>query len=176
MKKIRRKVVRNMTGVTGAIVWLIVSAVFFLIEGVTIQLVSTWFAVGSLFAMMTAFIGAPFWVQLLIFLVTSIAVLIIGRPLLMERIKPRKVPTNSDRVIGQIGIVQEQIDNMSQTGRIHVDGLDWTARSLQGEIIPVGEKVIVRHIEGVKLIVQMLRKPVKQEPVPTPLSVQQEEE
>lgn len=142
-----------MTGGLGAIVWLIIAVVLCVIEGATIQLVCVWFACGSLFAMLASFIGAPVWLQMLIFLVSSIAVLIVGRPILLEKIKPKREATNADRVVGQVGLVLEEIDNLRQTGRVSANGLDWSARSEGGERIPEGTQVVVRRIEGVKLIV-----------------------
>lgn len=152
----------------GAIFWLILAAALFIIEGATVQLVCIWFAIGSLFAMLAAFVGAPVWLQLLICAVSSLAVLIVGRPLLLDRITPKKSATNADRVIGQPGIVLEEIDNIRQTGRVSANGLDWSARSETGEIFQKGETVLVTQIEGVKLIVRPFSyaepQPAEQEP------------
>jgi len=146
-----------MIGVYGAIFWLVIAVIFFVIEGLTVQMVCIWFAAGAVFAMLAAFVEMHFWVQMLIFLVTSILVLVIGRPLLVDKIKPKKVATNADRVIGQVGVVLEQIDNLEQTGRVSANGLIWTARSEFGSIIPVQSKVLVKYIDGVKLIVEPIQ-------------------
>jgi len=146
-----------MTGGSGAVFWLVLSVVLFVIEGTTVQLVCIWFAVGALFAMLASFVGAPVWLQLLIFLISSIGVLIVGRPFLMDKLVRRREPTNADRVIGQVGIVLEQVDNVEQTGRVSANGLDWTARSERGEIISEKSRVLVKYIDGVKLIVEPIR-------------------
>ncbi len=146
-----------MTGFIGAIFWLVVSIVMFVVESVTVQLVTIWFAFGALFALIASFLGAPFWLQLLVFLFSSIAVLVVGRPVLAQKIGPRKHATNADRVIGQIGIVLETIDNINQTGRVSANGLDWSARSYSGEVIPEKARVLVHQIDGVKLIVERLQ-------------------
>jgi len=146
-----------MTGGSGAVFWLVLSVVLFVIEGTTVQLVCIWFAAGALFAMLASFVGAPVWLQLLIFLISSIGVLIVGRPFLMDKLVRRREPTNADRVIGQVGIVLEQVDNVEQTGRVSANGLDWTARSERGEIIPEKSRVLVKYIDGVKLIVEPIR-------------------
>lgn len=134
--------------------WLVVALVLCIIEGMTVQLVCIWFAVGAVFASLASFVGAAFWLQLLICLVVSVAVLIVGRPLLLERLTPKKHATNADRVIGTLGVVKEEIDNLRQSGRVSANGLDWTARSEMGEIIPVNATVVVARIDGVKLIVR----------------------
>jgi len=146
-----------MTGGSGAVFWLVLSVILFVIEGTTVQLVCIWFAAGALFAMLASFVGAPVWLQLLIFLISSIGVLIVGRPFLMDKLVRRREPTNADRVIGQVGIVLEQVDNVEQTGRVSANGLDWTARSERGEIIPEKSRVLVKYIDGVKLIVEPIR-------------------
>ena len=146
-----------MTGGSGAVFWLVLSVILFVIEGTTVQLVCIWFAVGALFAMLASFVGAPVWLQLLIFLISSTGVLIVGRPFLMDKLVRRREPTNADRVIGQVGIVLEQVDNVEQTGRVSANGLDWTARSERGEIIPEKSRVLVKYIDGVKLIVEPIR-------------------
>lgn len=145
-----------MTGATGALFWLVLAVVLFVIESVTVQMVCIWFAFGALAGMLASFIGAPVLLQLMIFLVTSIAVLIAGRPIVMNRLATRREATNADRVVGQLGIVIEQIDNIAQTGRVSANGLDWSARCEYDVIVPKGSKVLVKHIEGVKLIVQPL--------------------
>lgn len=143
-----------MANTTIAIIWLIVAVILFLIESLTVQLVSIWFAVGALVAMLAAAFGAGISVQLLLFLATSIAVLLMWRPFLKKRITPKKTATNADSVVGQDGLVLEEIDNTLQTGRVSANGLDWTARSADGGIIKARQKVKVIRIDGVKLIVE----------------------
>lgn len=156
-----------MTGGAGAVFWMVVSVILFVVEGATTQLICLWFAFGALFAVLASFIGAPLWVQLLIFLVSSVAVLIVGRPIFMEKLSKRREPTNADRVIGQTGLVIEQIDNLAQTGRVSVNGLDWTARTEEDTIVPVRSKVLVLRIDGVKLIVGPAPEPAwPQDPEP----------
>jgi len=146
-----------MTGGLGAVFWLIVSLGLFIIEGATVQFICLWFAAGSLLAGIAAYMGAPFLLQLLIFLVSSVAALIIGRPLLLKRFSPRQQATNADRVIGQLGMVLEEVDNLKQTGRVSANGLEWTARSEYDEIIPANTTVVILRIDGVKLIVQKIK-------------------
>lgn len=140
-----------------AVFWLVAAVALFVVETVTYQMVCIWFSVGALVTTIVAGFGAPVWLQLAVFLVSSIVVLLIGRPLVKDKIRVRKSPTNADRVIGQIGLVKEEVNNDVQTGRVMANGLDWTARSESGDIvIPVGEKVRAIRIDGVKLIVEPL--------------------
>ena len=54
------------------------------------------------------------------------------------------------------GVVTERIDNLNESGAVHVGGKVWSARSESGEIIEAGEKVRSIRIEGVKLIVEKI--------------------
>ena len=135
------------------LVWGIATVVFIVIELVTIGLASIWFALGSLCALIAALLGAKLWLQIVWFVVISIATLILTRPLVKKYINAKTSPTNADRILGGIGIVKERIDNISGTGAVWGDGKMWSARSADGSVIEVGSLVTVKEIQGVKLIV-----------------------
>lgn len=139
---------------TGAIIWLMIAVILCVIEGATVQLLCIWFAGGALVAMLGALMGAPVLLQLLLFFVTSVAVLAVGRPLLKKKLRVQITPTNADAVIGQTGIVTVEVNNLMETGRVTANGLDWSARSADGGSINVKQKVSVKGINGVKLIVE----------------------
>lgn len=143
-----------MTGIVGAVVWLVIAVVLFVVESLTVQMLCIWFAVGALVSMFASLLGVSTAAQFALFIVTSVAVLVIWQPFLKKRLTPEKTATNADAVIGQEGLVVEEIDNTLQTGRVSVGGLDWTARSEDGGIIPSRQRVMVKKIEGVKLIVE----------------------
>lgn len=135
------------------IFWLIALVVFVVVEAVTVGLVSIWFAIGALAAFISALLGAKIWVQIVSFVVLTVATIAITRPLAKKYLTPKHRPTNADRVIDMVGIVKERIDNINETGSVHVGGRLWRARSEDGKIIEVGERVRSIRIEGVKLIV-----------------------
>ena len=91
--------------------------------------------------------------QALVFLVVSAAALTALRPLVRKYLTPKLTPTNIDTVIGSVGIVTAAIDNISATGQVKLNGMEWTARSTSGEAIEAGTKVRVDKIEGVKVFV-----------------------
>jgi len=142
-----------MAGSFGVFVWIFAAAVMFVLEASTAQMVSIWFAVGALFAAIPAYFGASLGVQLFVFLVFSVLFLFAVRPLVKKRLQAHKQPTNADMVIGQTGIVLEEIDNARETGRVSAMGLNWSARSEDATIISADARVLVLRIEGVKLIV-----------------------
>ena len=136
--------------------WIIAMVVFLVIEAVTVGIVSVWFAIGALFAMVTAMLGANLWVQITVFLVVSAIALYFTRPLVKKFVNNKVEPTNADMLIGKECRVVETIDNLSGTGAVYVDGKTWTARTVDEEIIPVGQLVKAERIEGVKLIVSKI--------------------
>ena len=137
------------------ILWLVLGVVFAVAEGLSVQLVSIWFAVGAaVTAAVAALTDVSGLTQFWIFLIVSAVLLICTRPLANRLTKGRKVSTNADRVVGEVGIVIEEIDNDLGRGRVKVSGLGWSARSRDFSRIPEGEKVRVLAIDGVKLIVE----------------------
>ena len=135
------------------LLWIAALVVFLVVEAVSVGLVSIWFAAGALAALICALLRGPVWLQVLWFVVVSAATLVATRPLVKKFVGNRSVATNADRNIGRTVLVTERIDDLASTGAVKLDGVTWTARSLGGEIIEAGRTVIVRDIQGVKLIV-----------------------
>ncbi len=143
-----------MLSVNMTVVWLIAMIVLLVIEGVVPGLVSIWFAAGALIALVSSLFGAPLWLQIVWFLIVSIALLVLTRPLAKKYINSRTTPTNADRIIGKDCVVTEEIDNLRGTGAVSVDGKVWTARLEQVDgKAPKGSIVKATRIEGVRLIV-----------------------
>lgn len=85
-----------------SIYWIILFLVLLLIELATVNLVSIWFAIGSLAAFITSFFTDSILIQLLIFVVISVVSLFITLPIVKKfKSKEKIVPTNLDRVIGK---------------------------------------------------------------------------
>ena len=134
-------------------IWLGAVVIFGVLEAVTAGLVSIWFVCGAIAALLGTFLGAALWLQAALFRVVSAVTLAVTRPL-VRKLGAKTVPTNLDRAIGSHARVTEDIDNEAGTGAVYVDGKTWTARSVDGIVIPVGEQVEVSSMEGVKLLVQ----------------------
>ena len=136
-------------------VWLVLIVVFLAVEAFVPGLVSIWFALGSLAALVAAMVGAPFWLQIVWFLVLSVAALALTRPLAKKYINSKVQPTNADMTIGRECVVTEDIDNLKGSGTVSCDGQLWTARMLRdGSTAKAGEIVKAVKIQGVKLIVE----------------------
>ena len=135
-------------------VWVAVMALTAFVEAANPMLVSIWFSVGALAAMLAAYFGASLTTQLLLFIFVSLAALVGARPLAKRFVDPHIVPTNADRLLGAKAQVTEEIDNERAAGAVYIDGKTWTARSEDGGVIPAGEQVEVVRMEGVKLFVR----------------------
>ena len=132
------------------IMWIALAIVFAVIEALTLQVVTIWFAVGSLGAIIANVVNA----SPLVLVALSILTLVIARPYLKKFTKTKVQPTNADVCIGKQAIVTEEINNTLSTGQAKIQGVIWTARSTEDNtVIPEGATVTVKAIEGVKLIV-----------------------
>lgn len=143
-----------------SVLWLGLMILFLIVEASTVGLVSIWFAVGALAALIAGLIGAPLWLQVALFLVTSGVMIALLRPLSRKYIAPKKTAMNADRHVGRVCLVLETIDNLHETGAVKLDGVIWTARTGTEEVIPAGEKVCVLKLEGSKLLVERVEETI----------------
>ena len=138
---------------TISLCWLALMIIFAIIEGATPQLVSIWFAGGALCALIVSLFGTPLWVDIAVFVGVSAVLLVLTRPLIKKRWNPSIVRTNADAAIGKTAIVTARIDNTEGVGLVNLGGQIWSARSETGDPVDEGATVLVKRIEGVKLIV-----------------------
>ena len=136
-----------------AMVWFVLMVIFIAAEASTVSLVSTWFAVGSLVAMVASLLGGQLWLQVVLFVVISGGLLALLRPFAKKYFAPKLVKTNVDAVIGTTGMVLETIDNDLGTGRVKLAGMEWSARSSNGQKFDVNTRIRVDKVEGVKVFV-----------------------
>ena len=136
--------------------WLVVLALCAIVELITMGLTSVWFAGGALIAALIAFICPYFWVQIVAFIIVSVVLLVFTKPIAVKYFNKGRIKTNADSLIGQRAIVVSEIDNLKGIGEVTVSGLDWSARTEEdGLVIPEKAVVVIKRIEGVKLIVEL---------------------
>lgn len=136
------------------IFWLIVFVVLLLIEIATLGLTTVWFALGALAALLAAYIGFEIWVQIIVFLLVSVILLILTRPLAVRFFNQERQKTNVESLIGQKAVVREAIDTLQATGKVEVNGMEWSAKTEESGVIEADTVVWIRGIQGVKLIVE----------------------
>lgn len=133
-------------------IWFAVIIIAGVIEAITMDLSSIWFSVGAFFALIIAiFWDQLIWLQILVFLVFSIALLLALRPVFKRYIKKNEIKTNADSLIGKVAVCTKSIVG-GERGEVKIEGKIWTA--IANEDIAEGDKVIVLAIKGVKLVVR----------------------
>lgn len=140
-----------------SIYWLIVLAILIFIEIITLGLTTIWFAGGALIAFIVSLFYDNLLLELILFLVISMALLYFTRPIVLKYFNPKRTKTNYEGVIGKEALVIATIDNINATGQVVVDGQEWSARSLDGNVLEKGTKVKIQGITGVKLMVTELK-------------------
>lgn len=138
-----------------SIFWLILMVICIVFEIATVGLVSIWFAGGSLIACFLAMANIHVVIQVVVFLIISLLLLIVTKPLAKEWINKDRVRTNYEGIVGKVVRVTERVDNINETGTALINGQEWTARSKNDNIIlEQGEVAQVVNISGVKLILK----------------------
>ena len=138
------------------IVWIVLLVVFVILEALTTQLTTIWFALGAVAAIIAYMFDAATWVQWVVFTLVSLIALAVTRPFVKKITNKAKTRTNADMVIGKTAVVETTINNAQAQGTVKVNGNIWTARSEKGDIIPAGSSVVIMRIDGVKLIVDKI--------------------
>ena len=141
---------------TQFIFWLVIVAACAIVEILTMGLTSIWFAAGALVAAIVSLFVPYFWIQLIVFGVVSILLLIFTKPIAVKFLNIGKFKSNAESLVGKRAIVTSEIDNLKEIGEVTIQGLDWSARTEQdGVVIRKNAVVVIKKIEGVKLIVDL---------------------
>lgn len=146
--------------------WLLLASVFIIIEIITLGLTTIWFAGGAFIAAIAAIAGANLPIQIVLFVIVSVALLALTRPLAVKHLDNKIQKTNVESLIGQTAIVLQDIDNLHETGQAKINGMEWTARAKEDvDLIQKGTAVRVVEIKGVKLIVERIEESKSEETI-----------
>lgn len=136
--------------------WLIIFIVLLIIEICTMGLTTIWFAGGALAAFVMGIIGFGTVVQIIVFVIVSVVLLVVTRPIAVKYFNKERQKTNAESLIGQQGLVIEDIDTLQARGLVEVNGQEWSARTDDQEgVIKKNMVVTIEGIQGVKLIVKV---------------------
>ncbi len=135
------------------IIWLVLAAVLILCEIATLGLTTIWFAGGAIVTAVVANFEVHWLAQILVFAVVSSIFFVFMRPWAQKHLMKNIEKTNVEALVGTIGVVSQDIDNTKAQGVVMLDGMEWTARSVNEDIIEKDSKVKVESISGVKLMV-----------------------
>ena len=135
--------------------WVGVFILAIVLEAATVDFVALWFALAALPSFVIALIGGPLWLQIIVFLIVSILLLAYTRPYMVKYFKKNRIKTNVHAAIGKIAVVSKEITPNS-IGAVTLRGIRWSAVS--NETIKKGDELRILDIEGVKLIVESIKK------------------
>lgn len=138
-----------------AIFWTILVIIFIVLEAITTQFVSVWFAGGAFASLICSMCTDNVWIQTLVFVVTSALLLIFTRKLVEKLKRKEPIKTNTEALIGETGVVVDPVKNLDFSGSVKIRGMIWSARSEDGSFLDTGTPVCVKNIDGVKLIVDI---------------------
>ena len=138
-----------------AFYWLIIFVIALIVEIATMGLMSIWFAGGALIAWVFAKIGFGTTVQVVVFIIASLLLLILTRPIAVKFFNVQRQKTNAESLIGECAVVIEEVDTIKAQGRVEIHGMEWSAKTDEPDgKIAAGKIVVVDGIQGVKLIVR----------------------
>ena len=142
------------------IIWSVIFVGTLIVEFLTADIDTIWFCLSSLVCTVIAAFKVHYLIQLGVFIVLSIILMLLTRPLTKRIMEREIVKTNSDKLIGSIGVIYSEI-NENEIGEVKIDGQIWRAINRDGLSFDVNEKVIIEGISGNKLIVVKLNSTVE---------------
>ena len=122
-------------------------------EMVTAGLFMLPFAIAAGAAAILAWFEVAIWVQLVVFLVVSIAALWGMRKFAWRSGEPSHL-VGAKRYVAAVGTVTEPVDRLSGTGRVRVETEQWRATTDTDGVIEAGTEIRVVDVRGARLVVQ----------------------
>ena len=142
-------------------IWCGFGVVLTVLEIITVSFYAIFMAFGAFVTaiVMLIFPTCTFPIQIAIFASVSILSLVFLKPVFKKvfKINVSKKVSNVYAFQGKNGVVVSEITEF-QNGLVKVDGSNWSAKSEDGQSIPVGTAVEVLSVDGVKLIVKVIEK------------------
>ncbi|MEV4667326.1 NfeD family protein [Microbacterium sp. LWO12-1.2] len=135
--------------------WLILIAVFLVIEMLTLDFTFLMLSFGSAIGLVTDLVGIPVWAQVIIAAAAAAIFILFLRPPLLKRLRRGEDPTKSnvDALIDLRGIALHNITQIS--GQVKLSNGDtWTARTATAVPIPQGSPIAITAINGATAIVR----------------------
>lgn len=135
-------------------IWLTLAVVLGVAELLSLDLVLIMLAVGALAGMVTAFVGAPLAVQIIVATGASAAMLALVRPSVVRKLhRGPELSLGHGKLVGRQGVVTAAI-TAGEPGRIRIDGEIWSATPFdETEAIAEGATVEIFEIRGATAVV-----------------------
>ena len=136
------------------LLWLIMSFLCLIIELSSGDFYFVCFSFGALLSIISAALGHPFWLQVLVWAAASVLCILLVRPPIVRKLHAGATErkSNADALIGKQGTVIEAIQ-ADGSGYVKIDGDEWRSVSAQKTDIPVGTTVKVLSRDSIILTV-----------------------
>jgi membrane protein implicated in regulation of membrane protease activity len=139
---------------SAAVIWLIVALGLAGTEALTGDMFLLMLGGGALAAAASSWLlDLPIWADGAVFLVVSVLLVSLVRPVLRRRLTPpQSLSTGIEALVGKRALVLDRVAR--DEGQVKVDGQVWTARPLnEGDEFEPGEQVTVMRIDGATAVV-----------------------
>ncbi|MGB4135270.1 MAG: NfeD family protein [Microbacterium sp.] len=135
--------------------WLVLIALFLVIEMLTLDFTFLMLALGSVVGLVVDLVGLPIWLQVVVAAAAAALFILFLRPPLLKRLRRGEDPTKSnvDALIGLRGVALADITRITGQAKL-ANGDTWTARSATDAPIPQGGHVVVTEISGATAVVR----------------------
>ena len=133
--------------------WLIAAALFGIGEVVSLTFFLGPIALAAALAAVVAALGAGLGIQIAVFIVGSIASLLLIRPIARKHLRqPAHTRTGTAKLVGERALVLERVT--VDGGQVKIGGEVWSARPYDSDdVIEAGQRVQVLQIEGANALV-----------------------
>ncbi|MEZ5103573.1 MAG: LytTR family transcriptional regulator DNA-binding domain-containing protein [Draconibacterium sp.] len=151
--------------------WIIATILFFLLEIFIPSFLMASIGIGCVLAFVGAVFKVPFSIQIILFIVGTLAGIMSVKPMMKKYAYSKKaIKTNAGGLVGRIGKVKEEINEAKNTGCVAIDGDLWKSITVKNQVIPIGEKVRVISIDSIILTVELLEEthPIKSAEIDIP--------
>ena len=110
-------------------------------------------ALAAVAGAVSSLVGAPLWLQLVVFAVGSFASLGFLRPIARAHLSmPHAIRTGTAALVGAPAVVVQRVDDRG--GRVRIGGEEWSARAyMPDQVLEPGMKVEVAEIQGATALV-----------------------
>lgn len=140
---------------SNTLIWTIILVVSVIIEAITIDLVSIWFSVGAIVALICQLFHFTMAQQIIAFSITTLICVIMCRPFAKKYLQTNTIKTNLDRYIGTQCLVTKTI-TANNKGEVKILGEPWLATSLDNEQISEGTYAQIVSFEGSHVVVKKI--------------------
>ncbi|SPT52469.1 NfeD-like C-terminal, partner-binding [Actinomyces bovis] len=140
------------------LLWLGGALLLAVVETLTVDFTFLMLAGGALGGALTALLGGPFWLQVLVSVVIATLLLIAVRPWARRRIQATApdMKTNAEALVGRAATALTAVD--ARGGRVQISGAEWSARLAPAAVgstpsVSPGSEMQVVAIEGATAVV-----------------------